>query len=96
VLLIAPNAASASIILDRPEDVLVRTVVTSEPVPEMGPRFHMTEGPELIVYSRPQRDESVVDLFSILTVSVSFGFGLLTVVPMCQRVIIMFKLLDSR
>jgi hypothetical protein len=62
----------------------------------MGPRFHMTEGPELIVYSRPQRDESVVDLFSILTVSVSFGFGLLTVVPMCQRVIIMFKLLDSR
>jgi hypothetical protein len=96
VLLIAPNAASASIILDRPEDVLVRMVVTPEPVPEMGPQFHMTEGSELVVYSRPQRDESVVDLFSVLTVSISFGIGLLSVVPKCQRVMIMLKLLDSR
>jgi hypothetical protein len=88
--------ASASIIFDRPEDVLVRTVVTSEPIPEIGPKFHLIEGSELVVYSRPPHDESAVDLFSVFTISLSFGIGLLSVVPKCQRIMIMFKLLDAR
>jgi hypothetical protein len=68
--------------------------VTSVPVPEMGPWFHMTEGPELVVYSRPRSDERVVNLFSVFTVG--FGFGLLSLVPMCRRAMIKLKLLDSR
>jgi hypothetical protein len=96
VLLIAPPLASASIIFDRPEDVLVRTVATSEPTPEIGPKFHLIEGSELVVYSRPPHDESAADLFSVFTITVSFCIGLLLMVPKCQRVMIMFKLLDAR
>jgi ABC-type Mn2+/Zn2+ transport system permease subunit len=96
VSVLAAPSALASIIFDRPEDVLTRSVVTFDPTPERGPKFHLIEGPEVIVYSRPPRDESAAGLFSVFTVSFGFGIALLSLVPKCQRVMILLKLLDSR
>jgi hypothetical protein len=86
--------ACASIIHDEPGDVLVRPANTVEPTPSVGPKLHFVRGAEIVVYQPDPQGQGLVDLFSILAVSVIFGAGFLLAVPHFQRILIGLKLLD--
>jgi hypothetical protein len=87
--------ASASLIQERPEDTLVRPVESFDRTPSFGPKFHLTRAQELIVYPRERySDESDVACFSIMTLCMALGVGLVAIIPRCQRILILFRLLD--
>jgi hypothetical protein len=94
VLLIASPAASASLILEKPEDVLNRAIHNFDPTPEFGPRFHFRPGREIIVYERPRQETVVADILSVWIVGAGFGLGLLFAISRCQRALLLFRLLD--
>jgi len=94
VLLIASPLASASIILERPEDVLNRPVYNFDPTPQFGPKFHFTRGPEIVVFPLFQAENGFVDMFSLTAIGIGFSLALLSTLPRWQRILILLKLLD--
>jgi hypothetical protein len=94
VLLIASPAASASLILEQPEDILNRAIHNIDPTPELGPKFHFTPGQEIIVYEHPPQETIIADILSVWIVSAGFGLALLCAIPGCQRVLLLFRRLN--
>lgn len=94
MLLIASPVASASLILEKPEDVLNRVANNFDPTPELGPKFHFTPGPEIVAYERPPQETVVADILTVWIVSAGFGLGFLSAIPRFQRVLLLFRLLN--
>jgi hypothetical protein len=87
--------ASASLILYSPEEALVRPVRSSfDPTPSFGPQFHFTRGPEVIAYPRTEPDRLYTELFSFAALCCGFAAGFMGIIPGCQRVLVLLKLLD--
>jgi hypothetical protein len=92
--LIAPQGAFASLILEPPEEVLVRTVTSIDPTPAFGPKFHWTRGPEILSFAEPPEESSMGVMVPLAALCISFALGVLWFVPWVQRVLLMVKLLD--
>jgi hypothetical protein len=93
VLLTASSAASASLILPPPNEVLERFVERPDPTPSFGPKLHYSVGPEVQVYPRSP-DSSGVRGFTVLAFAIPIAVALFVLIPFCQSVALFVRLLD--
>ena len=93
MLLMVSPVASASLILNQPEEVLIRPDAPT-PSPSFGPKFHFTRGEELIVYPRDEQPDSDAGVLSVLSLCLTLGVGLVFMISPCQRALVRLKLLD--
>ncbi len=93
VLLAASCPAYASLILTPPQEVLARSFEKTDPTPAFGPKFHMTSGPVVEVFP-PGPQPPGMESFSILGLGIPIAALILALIPVCQRVALLLRLMD--
>ena len=93
VLLLASPVAFASIISQPSERLVTRETERFDPTPGFGPKFHLTPGPEVIVFPR-HRDDQYNAVAPFLAICVTFAAAIASAIPRFQYVLLLVRMLD--